>query len=127
VRLQSRVGTVLEYNHSRLCHEERSAIAVCLLPGTEISFQDEVRRGLTGFQLFLASEEGCSVTPLRAFGKSIWIIPVRTMTHLIPRRGDRSPNPLAARTACDRATSSRVGGASKVEVTVALMATEAGV
>ena len=33
------------------CPEERSAVAVCLLPGTEISFQNEVRRELTGFQL----------------------------------------------------------------------------
>jgi len=27
-------------------------MAVCLLPGTEISFQNEVQRELTGFQLF---------------------------------------------------------------------------
>jgi hypothetical protein len=29
------------------CPEERSAVAVCLLPGTEVSFQNEVRRELT--------------------------------------------------------------------------------
>ena len=33
------------------CPEEGAAMAVCLLPGTEISFQNEVQRELTGFQL----------------------------------------------------------------------------
>ena len=33
-------------------------MAVCLLPGTEVSFQNEVRRELTGFQLIFGRRKG---------------------------------------------------------------------
>ena len=33
---------------------EESNVAVCLLPGTEIAFQDEVQRELTGFQFIFS-------------------------------------------------------------------------
>jgi hypothetical protein len=39
------------------CPEEGAAMAVCLLPGTEISFQNEVQRELTGFQLFFLAAQ----------------------------------------------------------------------
>jgi hypothetical protein len=38
-------------NTRGFCPEEGATMAVCLLSGTEISFQNEVRRELTGFQL----------------------------------------------------------------------------
>ena len=60
------------------CPEERSAVAVCLLPGTEISFQNEVRRELTGFQLIFGRRKG--VVRQRAFGRPpIWIAAIATL------------------------------------------------
>jgi hypothetical protein len=33
-------------------------VAVCLLPGTEVAFENKIERHLTGFQLFLTSVGG---------------------------------------------------------------------
>lgn len=40
--------------------EEGAAMAVCLLPGTEITFQNDVSRELTGFQLIFGWRKGVS-------------------------------------------------------------------
>ena len=50
-RGQAGHDAILEYNHARLFRAGRTRVAVCLLPGTEVAFENKVERHLTGFHL----------------------------------------------------------------------------
>ena len=39
------------------CSVDEPNVAVCLLPGTEVAFRDEVQRELTGFQLIFRAKQ----------------------------------------------------------------------
>ena len=50
-RRQTAHYAILEYQHGRISSIGERKVAVCLLPGTEIAFENQVKRRPTGFQL----------------------------------------------------------------------------
>ena len=52
-RRQAGHNAILEYLHPGFSAADEPRVAVCLLPGTEVAFENKVERHLTGFQLFL--------------------------------------------------------------------------
>jgi hypothetical protein len=87
---------------------EEPAVAVCLLPGTEVGFEREVERELTGFQLiFLRRRKGPSPTRSPGSGRSIRRIRVPTMMPLSSLMGRRYCSRIFAQVSVRRSCSSR--------------------